>query len=116
MPNLPALSRLAAESARRSGGRQAEPEPRLPGRRFGPNAGASELNEGLHDRQTDAGTAARPVARLVAAIEALEDSSESLRRNPTPRVRDAHHDVGAAPRGRPADAPPLRRGAPRPRH
>src|SRR5438132_12245265 len=79
-PGHQAVKRSQGTSGLTSGGRQAEPEAGLLRRRFGPHTAAAELDQGLHDRQTDAGAAAGRVARLVDAIEALEDMREILGR------------------------------------
>ena len=71
----------AALSGDAASGRQAEPEPRLAVAGLGADPAAARLDQLLDDGQPDPGAAARPVARLLDAVEALEDAIEVVRRD-----------------------------------
>ena len=66
----------------------------IPSRGLGPDPATAGLDELLDDREADAGTAARPVARLLDAIEALEDAVEVGRRDAVAGVRDRDEEIG----------------------
>ena len=66
----------------------------LTDRAVGRHAAAHRLDQLADDRQTEAGAAAGPVARVVAPIEALEDAAELLRRDAGAGVLDGHCEPG----------------------
>ena len=73
--------------------REAEPDARLAVARFGPDSAARRLDELLDDRETDPGTAARPVARLLDPVEAVEHALQFVRRDPVAGVDDRDEEV-----------------------
>src|SRR3954452_24634777 len=83
--------------------RDAEPEPRHSSLGFGADVAAGRLDDLLHDRQADARSTVLAVARLVHAVEPLEDVGQVLCRDPVAAVADADEDVCVAPFGADAD-------------
>src|SRR4029450_6775945 len=74
--------------------RQRQPERRaLALRRFHRHLTAVDLRDVPHDRETEPGAARRAAARLVDAIEALEDALEIARRDPDAVVAHADDDA-----------------------
>ena len=51
----------------------------------------------VHDRQTEADSAARPRACVIGAGETVEDPVECLRWDAAPAVDDLDHEVAAQP-------------------
>src|SRR5206468_8676578 len=78
--------------------REAEPEAGQSVGRLHADATTAELDEPLHDGEPDPRAAPRAIARLVHAVEALEDARQVGRRDAVTCVRDAHeHLAGPAP-------------------
>ena len=61
---------------------------------------AVDLGDVLHDRQTQSGTAEITAARLVDAVEALEQPRQVLALDAAPLVGDADRDLVVATRRR----------------
>src|SRR5688500_13417767 len=72
-PSLLAMGGAWATSARK-----AEPEPGSALTRLRADTAATPFHELLHDREADAGAAARSVARFLDAVEPLEHAIEVL--------------------------------------
>ena len=90
-----------------SSAREAEPEAGLAVARLGADPAAGRLHELLDDRQADPGAAARPVARLLDAVEALEDALAARRPGCRRRcsMTETSRSAGVAP-PRTATVPP----------
>src|SRR5919201_2220829 len=84
--------------------RDAEPEAREAALRIDPDRAAAELDELLHDCETDAGATARAITRLLDAVEALEDMRQISGWDLLAGVGDA--DEGAVARGLSGDRHP----------
>ena len=55
------------------------------------------IRDRVHDRQTEADSAARPRACVICAGESIEDSVECLGWNAAPAVDDLDHEIPAQP-------------------
>ena len=85
---------------------EAEPEAGRALARLRADPPAARLDELLHDGQPDAGATARPVARLLDPVEALEDAVEVLGRDAVAGVGDRHQEVAGRRSARTVTTPP----------